>query len=143
MKLLVIADPLATFKTYKDSTFAMMREASRRGHALFAMEAREMIVRGGVVSGYAATVSLKPAGADPCDWFEVSAQAFMPLSDFDIVLMRKDPPVDTDYLHDTLLLGTAQRAGARVVNDPRGLRDLNEKLSNLTEHNAIFNVSYT
>ena len=129
MKLLVIADPLATFKTYKDSTFAMMREASRRGHALFAMEAREMIVRGGVVSGFAATVSLKAPGADPCDWFEASAQAFMPLSDFDIVLMRKDPPFDNEYLYATHLLELAARQGARVVNDPRTIRDFNEKLA--------------
>ncbi|MFN9121408.1 MAG: glutathione synthase [bacterium] len=129
MKLLVIADPLATFKTYKDSTFAMMREAARRGHDLFAMEAREMIVRGGAVSGFAAAVSLKAPGADPCDWFEASAQAFMPLSDFDVVLMRKDPPFDNEYLYATHLLELAARQGARVVNDPRTIRDFNEKLA--------------
>ena len=129
MKLLVIADPLASFKTYKDSTFAMMREAASRGHGLFAMEAREMIVRGGVVSGFAAAVSLKPPGDDPYDWFEASARAFTPLSDFDIVLMRKDPPFDNEYLYATHLLELAARQGARVVNDPRTIRDFNEKLA--------------
>ena len=87
MKLLVIADPLATFKTHKDSTFAMLREAGRRGHQLFAMEAREMVLRERTVSGFAAAVTLKVPGADPYDWFEASEPSLMPLSAFDIVLM--------------------------------------------------------
>ena len=129
MKLLVIADPLATFKTYKDSTFAMMREAARRGHDLFAMEAREMVVRDRAVLGFAAAVTMKAPGADPHDWFEASAQAFRALSDFDIVLMRKDPPFDNEYLYATHLLELASRHGARVVNHPRTIRDFNEKLA--------------
>jgi len=96
MNLLVIADPLATFKTYKDSTFAMMREAARRGHRLFAMEAREMVVRERIVLGLAAEVTLKAPGADAHDWFDAAEPSFAPLSGFDIVLMRKDPPFDNE-----------------------------------------------
>jgi glutathione synthase len=129
MKLLVIADPLATFKTHKDSTFAMLREAGRRGHRLFAMEAREMVLRERTVSGFAAAVTLKVPGADPYDWFEASEPSLMPLSAFDIVLMRKDPPFDNEYLYATHLLELAARQGARVVNDPRTIRDFNEKLA--------------
>jgi glutathione synthase len=130
MKLLVIADPLATFKTYKDSTFAMMREAARRGHRLFAMEARELVVRDRIVLGQGAEVTLKAPGADDRhDWFEASAPAFTPLSGFDIVLMRKDPPFDNEYLYATHLLELAERQGARVVNRPQAIRDFNEKLA--------------
>jgi len=129
MRLLVIADPLASFKTYKDSTFAMMREAARRGHRLFAMEARELVVRERTVLGLAAEVVLKAPGGDPHDWFDASAQAFLPLPDFDIVLMRKDPPFDNEYLYATHLLELAERQGARVVNRPRAIRDFNEKLA--------------
>ncbi|MBY0438834.1 MAG: glutathione synthase, partial [Burkholderiales bacterium] len=129
MKLLVIADPLATFKTYKDSTFAMMREAARRGHRLFAMEAREMVVRERTVLGLAAEVTLKAPGADPDDWFEATGQSLAPLSGFDIVLMRKDPPFDNEYLYATHLLELAERQGARVVNRPQAIRDFNEKLA--------------
>ena len=129
MKLLVIADPLATFKTYKDSTFAMMREAARRGHRLFAMEAREMVVRERTVLGLAAEVTLNASGADPHDWFEATGQSLAPLSGFDIVLMRKDPPFDNEYLYATHLLELAERQGARVVNRPQAIRDFNEKLA--------------
>jgi glutathione synthase len=129
MKLLVIADPLATFKTYKDSTFAMMREAARRGHRLFSMEAREMVVRERTVLGLAAEVTLKAPDADPHDWFEATGQTLAPLSGFDIVLMRKDPPFDNEYLYATHLLELAERQGARVVNRPQAIRDFNEKLA--------------
>lgn len=129
MKILVIADPLASFKTYKDSTFAMMREAARRGHRLFALEARELVLRERMVLGRAAEIVLKGHGGDPCDWFEASAQAFLPLPDFDIVLMRTDPPFDNEYLYATHLLELAERQGARVVNRPQAVRDFNEKLA--------------
>jgi glutathione synthase len=129
MKLLVIADPLASFKTYKDSTFAMMREAARRGHELHAMEAREMVLRGGRVLGRTARVLLKAPGIDPHDWFDAATPTFAPLQAFDIVLMRKDPPFDNEYLYATHLLELAARQGARVVNDPRTIRDFNEKLA--------------
>jgi glutathione synthase len=126
MKLLVIADPLATFKTYKDSTFAMMREADRRGHRLFALEPKHLIVRDTQVLGFAAAVTLKD---DAYDWFDTAPPVLAPLAEFDLVLMRKDPPFDNEYLYSTHLLDLAERQGARVVNRPQAIRDFNEKLA--------------
>lgn len=125
MNLLFVADPLARFKTYKDTTFAMMREASRRGHALFAMLAEDLAWRDGRVMGRCRPVAL--TGGDP--WFEAGEYAWRDLADFDAVLMRKDPPFDQGYLNATWLLEMAERQGARVFNRPQALRDYNEKLA--------------
>ena len=125
MKLLVIADPLASFKIYKDSTYAMLREAARRGHALFAMVAGDLAWREGGVQGHCAGIALR----DGPDWFTAEARAWRALSDFDAVLMRTDPPFDQAYLTATWLLDMAEREGARVFNRPQALRDYNEKLA--------------
>jgi len=126
MDLLVLADPLATFKTYKDSTYAMMREAARRGHRLFAMEQQQLFLRDGQVSGLTSAISMKP---DAYDWYDAAPAQLTPLSGFDLVLMRKDPPFDNEYLYSTHLLELAERQGARVVNRPQAIRDFNEKLA--------------
>ncbi len=126
MDLLVLADPLATFKTYKDSTYAMMREAARRGHRLFAMEQQHLLLRDGQVSGLSSAISMKP---DAYDWYDAAPAQLAPLSGFDLVLMRKDPPFDNEYLYSTHLLELAERQGARVVNRPQAIRDFNEKLA--------------
>ena len=126
MDILVLADPLATFKTYKDSTYAMMREAARRGHRLFAMEQQHLLLRDGQVSGLTSAISMKP---DAYDWYDAAPAQLAPLSGFDLVLMRKDPPFDNEYLYSTHLLELAERQGARVVNRPQAIRDFNEKLA--------------
>ncbi|MBC7781801.1 MAG: glutathione synthase [Proteobacteria bacterium] len=126
MNLLVIADPLATFKTYKDSTYAMMREADRRGHRLFALEPEHLLLRDTRVLGMASAVTLKD---DSHDWFDAAPRAPVPLAEFDLVLMRKDPPFDNEYLYSTHLLDLAERQGALVVNRPQAIRDFNEKLA--------------
>ena len=126
MDILVLADPLATFKTYKDSTYAMMREAARRGHRLFAMEQQHLLLRDGQVSGLTSAISMKP---DAYDWYDAAPAQLAPLSGFDLVLMRKDPPFDNEYLYSTHLLELAERQGARVVNRPQTIRDFNEKLA--------------
>jgi glutathione synthase len=125
MKLLFIADPLETFKTYKDSTYAMMREADRRGHGLWAMESEGLAWRDGRVVGGCRSVRL--AGGDP--WFSRGEVERRDLAAFDAVLMRRDPPFDQAYLYATWLLEMAERQGARVFNRPRALRDYNEKLA--------------
>ena len=129
MNLLFVADPLETFKTYKDSTYAMMREAQRRGHTLAACEPRHM---GWLAStGVTAQVRhLRLTGHEEA-WFEVSPQEQRraALRDFDAVLMRKDPPFDSEFFYATHLLERAEREGARVFNDPRALRDHPEKLA--------------
>ncbi|MEN9486098.1 MAG: hypothetical protein RJB37_3978, partial [Pseudomonadota bacterium] len=129
MKLLFVADPIESFKTYKDTTFAMMREAARRGHTLQVCEPRDLVwVRGSrVVARRCRTVIL--TGREQADWFAVVAEGEVALADTDAVLMRKDPPFDAEYIYATHLLQQAERDGARVFNKPSALRDHPEKLA--------------
>jgi glutathione synthase len=129
MNLLFVADPLASFKTYKDTTFAMMREAAVRGHGLYAMLAEDLAWRDGRVMGRCMPVSLPPLQKGGSDWFIAGEHEWRDLADFDAVLMRKDPPFDQGYLNATWLLEMAERQGARVFNRPQALRDYNEKLA--------------
>lgn len=126
-RILVVADPLATFKTYKDSTFAMMRELQRRGHAVAACEPAHLQWQ----SGEPVTALLRhiTLTGDADDWYRVTHQGREALKDFDAVLMRKDPPFDSEYFYATHLLEQAEREGARVFNRPRALRDHPEKLA--------------
>ena len=126
--LLFVADPLESFKPAKDSTFAMMREAASRGHALLACEPRHLSwQRGGVVQAQAHEVLLT---GDPDDWYGTpNAARAVALKDVDAVLMRKDPPFDSEYFYATHLLEQAEREGARVFNRPRALREHPEKLA--------------
>src|SRR4029079_6005767 len=129
MQLLFVAEPLETFKTYKDTTFAMMRTAAARGHALLACEPKDLVwERGGRVSAQGRTIAL--AAPSSAAWFvETAAPASMALADADAVVMRKDPPFDSEYFYATHLLAQAEREGARVFNAPRALREHPEKLA--------------
>jgi glutathione synthase len=129
VQILFVADPLETFKTYKDTTFAMMREAEARSHALFACEPKDLVwERGGRVSARARAVAL--AAPSSAAWFvETAAPATTALADVDAVVMRKDPPFDSEYFYATHLLAQAEREGARVFNGPRALREHPEKLA--------------
>ena len=132
-KLLFVADPLESFKPYKDSTFAMMREAQRRGHTLMACEPKDLRwQRGEPVTGFVRDIRLT-GSIEPGAWFSAEQQAPherpQPLHDVDAVLMRKDPPFDSEFFYATHLLGHAEREGARVFNSPRALRDHPEKLA--------------
>ncbi|MBQ0928973.1 glutathione synthase [Ideonella alba] len=131
MKLLFVADPLATFKTHKDSTFAMMREAARRGHELLACEPAQLHWRqGGRVSARLLRLTLTGrSGYGVDDWYTAEALGETALADVDAVVMRKDPPFDSEYFYATHLLGRAEAEGARVFNSPRALRDHPEKLA--------------
>jgi glutathione synthase len=127
MNLLFIADPLESFKIYKDTTFAMMREAQRRGHAIAACEPQDVMwQRGAPVTAHGRDITLT---GDADRWFEPRATRTVPLKDFDAILMRKDPPFDSEYFYATHLLQQAEREGARVFNKPAALRDHPEKLS--------------
>ncbi len=126
MKIAFLADPLASFKTYKDSTFAMMREAVRRGHAVYAFEQSDMALEEGIVSANIAHITLT---GHPDDWFVAAPSESLRLSEFDAVLQRKDPPFDMEYVYATYLLELAEKQGARVFNQPSAIRDHNEKLS--------------
>ena len=126
-RVLVVADPLHTFATYKDSTFAMMRELARRGVRLAACEPAHLHWRRGEpVTALVREVELTGAAGD---WFRVCWQGREPLHAFDAVLMRKDPPFDAEYFYATHLLQQAEREGARVFNRPAALRDHPEKLA--------------
>jgi glutathione synthase len=131
MKLLFVADPLAGFKIHKDSTFAMMREAARRGHALYACEPHELSWRrGGKVEAHVRHITLTGAhGYGVHDWFKVETEERSALAEFDAVLMRQDPPFDSEYFYATHLLERAEAEGAKVFNSPRALRDHPEKLA--------------
>lgn len=127
MKLLFVADPLESFKTYKDSTFAMMREAASRGHQLWACEAKDLVwQRGGKVSAQARRFTLTGSAES---WFEPEARTAITLADMGAVLMRSDPPFDSEYFYATHLLEQAEREGARVFNKPAALRNHPEKLA--------------
>jgi glutathione synthase len=127
MNILFVADPLEVFQTYKDTTFSMMREAQRRGHRLAACEPRHIAWRsGGRVQARVREIALT---GGPGDWFEVLDEGIRGLAQFDAVLMRKDPPFDSEYFYATHLLEQAQREGARVFNRPAALRDHPEKLA--------------
>ncbi len=131
MKLLFVADPLESFKVYKDTTFAMMREAQQRGHTLSACEPKDISwQRGMPVTACVRDITLT---GQAVDWFtaapQTPAERLQALKDFDAVVMRKDPPFDSEYFYTTHLLEQAEREGARVFNKPRALRDHPEKLA--------------
>ncbi len=131
MKLLFVADPLEGFKPHKDTSFAMMREAASRGHELLACTPQDLMwQRGGKVTAYVREISLT---GDATHWFSARQQAPdeipVVLAEVDAVLMRKDPPFDSEYFYATHLLGQAEREGARVFNSPQALRDHPEKLA--------------
>jgi glutathione synthase len=127
VNFLFVADPLESFKPYKDSTFAMMREAAARGHGLWACEPAHLHWQRGTPVR-ARVRGLRLTGALD-DWFEDGDAEQRALADFDAVLMRKDPPFDSEYFYTTHLLQRAEADGARVFNSPRALRDHPEKLS--------------
>jgi glutathione synthase len=125
LSVAVLMDPIRAIKIAKDSTFAMLLEAQRRGHALFYMEEGDLELRGNEAWARLRTLSVKD---DPSGWYTLGEPTWRPLAEMNIVLARKDPPVDPQFIYDTMVLEAAQKAGVKVVNDPRSLRDCNEKL---------------
>ncbi|HEY4582352.1 MAG TPA: glutathione synthase [Lysobacter sp.] len=128
LDIVVVMDPIESIRIAKDSTFAMLLEARRRGHRLHYVLPGGLAVRDG--RAFARVAPLEVVD-DAARWFELGRPSQLEPGAGHVVLMRKDPPVDEQYIHDTQILGIAQRAGALVVNDPQGLRDYNEKLAAL------------
>ena len=120
----VVMDPIGGIKTYKDSSFAMLLEAQRRGHQLFYMEPGDLFVTDG--RAYAGMQQLEVRD-NISDWFTLTPVGDTALDELDIILMRKDPPFDMDYIYATYMLELAENAGALVINRPQSLRDANEK----------------
>ena len=124
LKTGVIMDPISGISTYKDSTFAMLLEAQRRGHEIWYMEAPDLTIRDGVALGHMRPLSVRD---NRDDWFTLGASENRRLSTLDMLLMRKDPPFDMDYVYTTYVLDLAEKAGVTVLNRPQALRDANEK----------------
>jgi glutathione synthase len=128
MQILFVADPLTSFKIYKDTTFAMMREAQRRGHQVLACEPQDIVWQSG--QQVSARVQHVHLTGDATNWFEVQrVEEHFALQSADAIVMRKDPPFDSEYFYATHLLEQAQREGAQVFNQPAALRDHPEKLA--------------
>lgn len=125
----VLMDPIGAIKIAKDTTFAMLLEAQRRGHALHYFEQGDLALRDGAPWARIAPLEVHE---DPRQWHTLGQAQWRNLAELDVVLMRKDPPVDAQFIYDTMVLEAAQRAGVSVINDPRSLRDCNEKLYALT-----------
>lgn len=125
VKLGVVMDPIADINVKKDTTLAMLLAAQRRGWELYYIEQSDLSLDQGLAR---ATVRRLSVEDNPESWFEVGSPQDIALSDLDVVLMRKDPPFDMDFIYSTYILEAAQREGTLVVNDPRSLRDCNEKL---------------
>lgn len=132
LRLAFVTDPLAGLKAWKDSTIAMMRAAEHHGHEVFAVDCASLCWRRpeahhpGGVYGEARHLHLRP---DDHDWYRETGCEWLPLKTFDAVLMRRDPPFDSEYLAATWLLERAEAEGVKVFNRPRALRDHSEKLA--------------
>lgn len=125
MKLGVVMDPIAGINIKKDSTFAMLLAATRLGWELYYMEQKDLFIE---QQQARANVRILSVQDDKSNWFRFHQAATIPLTDLDVVLMRKDPPFDIEYIYTTYILELAQKAGLLVVNDPASLRDVNEKM---------------
>jgi glutathione synthase len=124
-RLVVVMDPIDHIKYEKDTTLAMLLAAQRRGYELHYAELGDLRLRDGVAE---ATLRPLKVFASPQRWFELDTPVTARLGDYDVILMRKDPPFDVEYIYSTYILERAELAGALVVNRPRGLRDMNEKV---------------
>ncbi len=124
VKLGVVMDPIGSIKPYKDSTLAMLLAAQRRGWELYYMEQRDLSIRDGKVHAFTRQLEVR----DSEHYFTLAERQEQAISELDVILMRKDPPFDMQYIHTTYLLELAEAAGVVVVNRPQSLRDANEKL---------------
>ena len=125
IKLGIVMDPISSINIKKDSSFAMMLEAQRRGYEIHYMEMNDLHLDQGVAVADTKVVELKE---DPNGWYEFKSEQTIKLSELDAVLMRKDPPFDTEYIYATYILERAEDEGTLIVNKPQSLRDCNEKL---------------
>ncbi len=126
IRLGVVMDPIESINAQKDSTLAMLLAAQARGWELEYMLQPDLHLGAGGCRAIARGIAVRD---DPGDWFSLGEARDIALADLDVVLMRKDPPFDIDYIYSTYLLEHAQDAGVLVVNEPRGLRDCNEKIA--------------
>ncbi|WP_116473581.1 glutathione synthase [Zobellella maritima] len=125
IKLGIVMDPIQSINIKKDTSFAMLLEAQRRGYELWYMEMSDLSMLQGEALGRMARLTVKE---DADQWFTLAPAVSCPLAELDVILMRKDPPFDTEYIYATYLLEQAEEKGTLIVNKPQSLRDANEKL---------------
>ncbi|MCW3171875.1 glutathione synthase [Shewanella subflava] len=125
IKLGIVMDPISDINIKKDSSFAMLLAAQSRGYQLYYMEMQDLAMVNGEAMG-----NMRPLTVyhDATKWFELGDATDTPLADLDVVLMRKDPPFDTEFIYATYMLERAEEQGTLIVNKPQSLRDANEKL---------------
>jgi glutathione synthase len=124
LKTGVVMDPIGEIKAYKDSSFAMLLEAQRRGHELYYTEPANLFVQDGRVFARMQQLEVRD---NTTDWFSLGSAGNQPLDGLDMVLMRRDPPFDMNYIYATYMLELAEKTGTLVINRPQSLRDANEK----------------
>ena len=121
----IVMDPISEISIKKDSSFAMLLAAQAKGWSLYYMEQQDIFLQQGIVS---AKLQRLHVTDDEQNRYQLTDSQTLPLADLDVILMRKDPPFDMEYIYSTYLLEQAQTAGVLVVNNPQSLRDANEKL---------------
>ena len=124
-RLAVVMDPIEDIKYAKDTSLAMLQAAQARGWSLTYLTLADLHLRDGVALGRGRALTVH---ANPEHWFDLAEPVVEPLGNFDVILMRKDPPFDVEFIYATYILERAELAGALVVNRPAGLRDMNEKV---------------
>lgn len=125
IKLGIVMDPISTINIKKDSSFAMLLEAQSRGYEIHYMEMSSLYLRGGEARASTRLLSVKQ---DYDAWYSFNGEQDINLGELDVILMRKDPPFDTEFIYATYILERAEDEGALIVNKPQSLRDCNEKL---------------
>ena len=124
LKMAFVMDPVGTIDVEKDTTFVLMLEAQARGHEVWYLELKDLFVKGSKAYGRASELSLKRA----TNYYKLGKTEVMELESFDAVWMRKDPPVDDDFLYATYILSLIDQNKTKVINDPTGIRESNEKM---------------
>ena len=125
MKLGVVMDPIESINFKKDSTLAMMIEAQSKGHEIFYITPNALFINSGIAFASSAKIEVKD---NPSDWFSLEEEKIIKLSELNSILMRQDPPFNSDYIYNTYVLEMAFREGVNIFNNPRSLRDCNEKV---------------
>ena len=125
IKLGIVMDPIESIKPYKDSSLAMLLAAQKRGWELHYFLQENLLIDNGIAQGYGQQLTVTD---NEDNWFTLSESILMPLADLDVILMRKDPPFDSQFLYSTFILESAEKLGTLIVNKPQSLRDCNEKV---------------
>lgn len=125
LKIGVVMDPITSINYKKDTTVALLLAARIRNHSLFYMQLSDLSIENGQAYGEARPITVRD---NPENWYDLGERRKQTLSDFDIILMRKDPPFNSQYIYATYILERAEQAGCLVVNKPQSLRDCNEKI---------------